>query len=161
MASSYKTHALAAQINSSVAAGQWYRLITCTVLHGGLLHLFMNCQVRAPVVLSVVVSTAVSAGSTCCVNCCGSRKNLLRQLERLLCAQQASRAMSDRDVNTNRIILSPMMMFRHRLFCRCLCEPADHSISAGKYCQSTELVYKRALHVCKLLLSIAAWSSEN
>lgn len=36
-----------AKINSSVAAGQWYRLITCTVLHGGLLHLFMNCQALA------------------------------------------------------------------------------------------------------------------
>lgn len=33
-----------AKVNSSVAAGEWYRLITCTMLHGGPLHLFMNLQ---------------------------------------------------------------------------------------------------------------------
>lgn len=33
-----------AKINSGVAAGEWYRLITCTMLHGGPLHLLMNCQ---------------------------------------------------------------------------------------------------------------------
>lgn len=33
------------QVNSCVSAGEWYRLITCTMLHGGPLHLLMNCQV--------------------------------------------------------------------------------------------------------------------
>lgn len=34
------------QANQLIAQGQWYRLVSCTFLHGNLLHLFTNCQVR-------------------------------------------------------------------------------------------------------------------
>lgn len=34
------------QVNQLIAQGQWYRLVSCTFLHGNLLHLFTNCQAR-------------------------------------------------------------------------------------------------------------------
>eukprot|EP00208_Stichococcus_sp_RCC1054_P008445 CAMPEP_0206149880 /NCGR_PEP_ID=MMETSP1473-20131121/38009_1 /ASSEMBLY_ACC=CAM_ASM_001109 /TAXON_ID=1461547 /ORGANISM="Stichococcus sp, Strain RCC1054" /LENGTH=293 /DNA_ID=CAMNT_0053547363 /DNA_START=627 /DNA_END=1509 /DNA_ORIENTATION=- len=33
-----------AKINSKIAAGQLYRLVSCTVLHTNIMHLFINCQ---------------------------------------------------------------------------------------------------------------------
>lgn len=36
---------MGAQINQKIAAGQLYRLISCTFLHGGLFHLLCNCKV--------------------------------------------------------------------------------------------------------------------
>lgn len=36
-----------AKVNQLIAQGQWYRLVSCTFLHGNLLHLFTNCQALA------------------------------------------------------------------------------------------------------------------
>ena len=37
--------AMGVQINQKIAAGQLYRLVSCTFLHGGLFHLLCNCKV--------------------------------------------------------------------------------------------------------------------
>ena len=32
------------QINPNIAAGEWYRLVSCTILHANLFHLYTNCS---------------------------------------------------------------------------------------------------------------------
>jgi len=34
---------MGAKVNSAILAGQWWRLLTATTLHGGVLHLLVNC----------------------------------------------------------------------------------------------------------------------
>eukprot|EP00873_Tetraselmis_striata_P037345 jgi/Tetstr1/457609/TSEL_044176.t1 len=38
-----KLLAMGAKVNSAILAGQWWRLLTCATLHGGLIHLLVNC----------------------------------------------------------------------------------------------------------------------
>jgi len=38
-----KLLAMGAKVNSAILAGQWWRLLTCAALHGGIFHLFVNC----------------------------------------------------------------------------------------------------------------------